>query len=78
MKQYHDLLKEILLNGEVQYEPRTEEYILGIPGSQRVYDLRQGFPLMTTKNVPIRLPAEELFWKLRGNGRLFLLLMCDI
>ncbi len=66
MKQYHDLLKEILTKGEVQYEPRTEEYILGIPGFQRVYDLREGFPLMTTKNVPIRLPAEELFWKLRG------------
>ena len=66
MKQYHGLLREILVNGEVQYEPRTEEYILGIPGCQRIYDLREGFPLMTTKNVPIRLPAEELFWKLRG------------
>ena len=66
MQQYHNLLKEILVNGEVQYEPRTEEYILGIPGFQRTYDLREGFPLMTTKRVPIRLPAEELFWKLRG------------
>ena len=61
MKQYHDLLKEVLTNGEVQYEPRTEEYILGIPGSQRVYDLRQGFPLMTTKNVPIRLLLRNYF-----------------
>lgn len=66
MQQYHELLKEILVNGEVQYEPRTQEYILGIPGFQRVYDLRDGFPLVTTKNVPFRLPAEELFWKLRG------------
>ncbi len=66
MEQYHDLLREILVKGEVQYEPRTQEYILGIPGFQRAYDLREGFPLVTTKNVPLRLPAEELFWKLRG------------
>src|SRR3989338_7649568 len=40
MKQFQRLLKEILVNGEVQYEPRTEEYILGIPGWQERYDLR--------------------------------------
>ncbi len=66
MEQYHQLLKEILGRGEVQFEPRTEEYILGIPSSMSVYDLREHFPLMTTKNVPPRLPFEELFWKLRG------------
>jgi thymidylate synthase len=48
------------------YEPRTEEFILGLGGYQSIYDLREGFPLMTTKNVPPRLPFEELFWKLRG------------
>ena len=66
MKQFQRLLKEILVNGEVQYEPRTEEYILGIPGWQERYDLREGFPLLTTKNMNPRLPFEELFWKLRG------------
>jgi len=66
MDQYHALLKEILGRGDVQYEPRTQEYIIGISGSQSVYDLRKGFPLITTKNVPPRLPFEELFWKLRG------------
>ena len=34
--------------------------------AQSTYDLREGFPLVTTKNVPPRLPFEELFWKLRG------------
>jgi thymidylate synthase len=66
MEQYHAVLKQILGKGDVQYEPRTQEYILGISASQSTYDLREGFPLMTTKNVPPRLPFEELFWKLRG------------
>jgi len=65
-KQYHEVLKQILGKGDVQYEPRTEEYILGISASQSTYDLRKGFPLITTKNVPPRLLFEELFWKLRG------------
>ncbi len=66
MEQYHKLLKEILGKGDVMYEPRTEEFILGIGGWQSIYDLREGFPLMTTKNVAPRLAFEELFWKLRG------------
>mgnify|MGYP001603032495 CR=1 FL=1 len=66
MEQYHQLLREILVNGEVQYEPRTEEYILGLAGFQSLYDLRGSFPLVTTKNIVSRLVFEELFWKLRG------------
>lgn len=66
MEQYLDLLKGILSKGAVQFEPRTQEYILGLSAWQSVYDLREGFPLITTKNVPPRLPFEELFWKLRG------------
>jgi thymidylate synthase len=66
MRQYHKLLREILNRGDVQFEPRTEEHILGISAWQYRFDLRDGFPLSTTKNVPPRLPFEELFWKLRG------------
>ncbi len=66
MEQYHELLKEIIQNGNVEFEPRTKTYTLGISSGHKVYDLRKGFPLMTTKNVPPRLPFEELFWKLRG------------
>src|SRR3989338_2274809 len=78
MKEYHELLKEILGNGDVMYEPRTEEFILGIGGWQSKYDLRKGFPLMTTKNVPPRLPFEELFWKLRGERNVAGLFRRDI
>lgn len=66
MEQYHTLLKEVLKRGDVQYEPRTQEHIMGLSAWQSTYDLREGFPLMTTKKVPPRLPFEELFWKLRG------------
>ena len=66
MEQYHQLLKEILGRGDIQFEPRTQEYTIGISAWQSIYDLREGFPLITTKNVPPRLPFEELFWKLRG------------
>jgi len=31
------------------------------------FDLQEGFPLMTTKKVPMRLVAEELFWMLSGS-----------
>lgn len=66
MEQYHDTLKQILMDGDVQYEPRTEMYTIGVSMSTNRHDLREGFPLVTTKNVPPRLPFEELFWKLRG------------
>jgi thymidylate synthase len=66
MKQFHDLLNEILVNGKVQYNERTQEYILGISGKESVFDLEDGFPVLTTKRVPLRLVFEELAWKLRG------------
>ncbi|MAF50559.1 MAG: thymidylate synthase [Nanoarchaeota archaeon] len=66
MRQHHNLLKEILISGEVQFEPRTQEFILGISGRESRFDLRDGFPIITTKNVNPRLLVEELFWKLRG------------
>jgi len=66
MKQYHDLIKRVLMTGDVQFKDRTETYVLGISSAESVYDMRKGFPLLTTKNVPPRLPFEEGSWKLRG------------
>ncbi|MFH1290312.1 MAG: thymidylate synthase [Nanoarchaeota archaeon] len=67
MRQYLDLMREVLGTGDVVFEPRTKMYTIGLGGAQKVFDLRDGFPLLTTKNVPLRLPAEELLWKARGN-----------
>lgn len=66
MKQYHGLLKHILENG-TPHEDRTGVGTISVFGYQTRYDLRIGFPIMTTKKVPFRWVAEELFWFLSGD-----------
>ncbi len=66
MRQYQDLLLKVLREGDVSLKPRTGTYVLGVSSAESTYDMRDGFPLLTTKNVPPRLPFEELSWKLRG------------
>lgn len=66
MKQYHSLLREIIHDGDIGFEPRTEEHVITISGAMRTYDLREGFPILTTKKLYPKLAAEELHWKMRG------------
>jgi thymidylate synthase len=66
MKQYHDLLKHILENG-TRHEDRTGVGTISVFGYQTRYDLRRGFPIVTTKRLPFRWIAEELFWFLSGD-----------
>jgi thymidylate synthase len=66
MKQYHDLLKHILETG-TRHEDRTGVGTISAFGYQARYDLREGFPIVTTKRVPFRWVAEELFWFLSGS-----------
>ncbi|MEK6919364.1 MAG: thymidylate synthase [Nanoarchaeota archaeon] len=66
MRQYHDIIKEVLRRGEVQPEMRTGQFVLSIPSWRTSYDTSKGLPIVTTKNIPHRLPFEEIFWKLRG------------
>jgi thymidylate synthase len=66
MKQYHDLLKSILANGKA-HEDRTGVGTLSHFGYQTRFDLRDGFPIVTTKKIPFRWIAEELFWFLSGD-----------
>lgn len=66
MKQYHDLLKSILANGS-EHRDRTGVGTISHFGYQTRFDLRDGFPIVTTKKIPFRWIAEELFWFLSGD-----------
>jgi thymidylate synthase len=66
MKQYHDLLRSILLQGK-EHHDRTGVGTISCFGYQTRFDLRDGFPIVTTKKVPFRWVAEELFWFLSGD-----------
>jgi len=66
MKQYHDILRSILDNG-TPHQDRTGVGTISHFGFQTRFDLREGFPLVTTKRVPFRWIAEELFWFLSGD-----------
>lgn len=66
MKQYHDILRSILAHG-VEHEDRTGVGTISHFGYQTRFNLREGFPIVTTKKVPFRWIAEELFWFLSGD-----------
>jgi thymidylate synthase len=66
MKQYQELLRSILEHG-TEHEDRTGVGTISHFGHQTRFDLRAGFPLVTTKRVPFRWVAEELFWFLSGD-----------
>ena len=66
MKQYHDLLKSILEHGK-EHHDRTGVGTISHFGYQTRFDLSSGFPIVTTKKIPFRWVAEELFWFLSGD-----------
>jgi thymidylate synthase len=66
MKQYHELLKSILAHGTA-HEDRTGVGTISHFGYQARFDLQAGFPIVTTKKIPFRWVAEELFWFLSGD-----------
>ena len=66
MKQYQDLLKSILAYGQ-EHEDRTGVGTISHFGYQTRFDLREGFPIVTTKKVPFRWIFEELRWFLSGD-----------
>lgn len=66
MTPYLDLLREVLEQGE-QRTDRTGTGTLSLFGTRTRYDLRDGFPLLTTKRMPFGLVAKELLWFLSGS-----------
>ncbi|MBF0489313.1 MAG: thymidylate synthase [Candidatus Omnitrophica bacterium] len=66
MKQYLNLLQHILDHGEKK-EDRTGTGTISVFGYQSKYDLREGFPILTTKKVLFDAVVWELLWFLRGS-----------
>ena len=67
MKQYNDALKQILEHGNVKTD-RTGTGTLSIFGMQLRFDLRQGFPAVTTKKLAFKACLGELLWFLEGSS----------
>ncbi len=66
MRPYLDLLRHVLEHGERRTD-RTGTGTLSVFGAQTRYDLRDGFPLVTTKKVLFGAVVRELVWFLRGS-----------
>jgi thymidylate synthase len=77
MKQYLDLVKYVLENGEKK-EDRTGTGTLSVFGYQTRYDLRNGFPLVTTKKIYFRSIIHELLWFLTGDTNIKYLVNRDV
>jgi thymidylate synthase len=66
MEQYHQLLRLVLEHGRFKPD-RTGTGCYSVFGAQARFDLRETFPLVTTKKLHLRSIIHELLWFLRGD-----------
>ena len=67
MQQYLDCLEQVLENGEARPD-RTGTGTLSIFGLQMRFNLRDGFPAVTTKKLAWKSVVSELLWFIEGSG----------
>ena len=66
MREYHDLLRLVLEKGRPKSD-RTGTGTLSVFGAQARFDLRETFPVLTTKKLHLKSILYELLWFLRGD-----------
>jgi thymidylate synthase len=66
MQTYLDLLRDVVDNG-TDKDDRTGVGTRSVFGRQLCFDLRQGFPLLTTKRIHTKSVVLELLWFLSGS-----------
>ena len=74
MKQYIDLVKDVLENGKPlnceSKKDRTGVGTYSVFGRQLRFNMQDGFPLVTTKKIHLRAIIYELLWFLKGDTNL--------
>lgn len=73
MRQYLDLLNDVNKNGNTR-DDRTGTGTKSVFGRQLQFDLKQGFPLLTTKKVFTKGIIHELLWIIKGDTNIQYLL----
>src|SRR2546422_11553551 len=66
MREYHNLLRLVLEKGKPKSD-RTGTGTLSVFGAQARFDLRETFPVLTTKKLHLKSIIYELLWFLRGD-----------
>jgi thymidylate synthase len=77
VQEYHQLLRLVLEKGRSKSD-RTGTGTISYFGAQVRFDLRQGFPLITTKRVHFKSIVYELLWFLRGDTNIRFLTDNDV
>src|SRR5215510_2198960 len=65
--QYLKLMADIIKEGKTKHTRGIHD-IKSVFGAQVRFDMRQGFPLLTTKQMPFKILLHELFWFISGSS----------
>ncbi|MDY0346519.1 MAG: thymidylate synthase [Acholeplasma sp.] len=77
MKQYHDLCRHVMAYGTEKMD-RTKTGTKSVFGYQMRFDLKEGFPLLTTKKVYLKAIIHELLWFISGDTNIKYLVDHDV